>query len=161
MSFQRSMLEVKVHPRMKSAPRRRYRRRQRRESAGLITREPPYQTTVLHPVGTFIANNDLLIAVDPTMSGVSTYYTADSSVPSPTNGFTPPPYQDGWAFAQPLPVTTVPDLVIKAVNVGPGGSSSIVTAEFLFQVANPIIIGNNAAQFTVSDITSNVCLVYH
>ena len=121
---------------------------------------PPYQTTVLHPVGTFIANNDLLIAVDPTMSGVSTYYTADSSVPSPTNGFTPPPYQDGWAFAQPLPVTTVPDLVIKAVNVGPGGSSSIVTAEFLFQVANPIIIGNNAAQFTVSDITSNVVFWY-
>ena len=57
-------------------------------------------------------------------------------------------------------MTNVPDLVIKAVNVGPGGSSPIVTAEFLFQVANPIITGNNAAQFTVSDITTNVTLWY-
>ena len=122
--------------------------------------------TVLHPVGTFIAHNDLLIAVDPTTNGVSTYYITTNgpqpvlAVPSSTNGSTPPFYQNGLLFAQSLPVTIMPDLVIKAVNVGPGGSSAIVTAEFLFQVANPIITGNNAAQFTVSDITSNVVFWY-
>ena len=117
--------------------------------------------TVLHPVSIVIFNNDVLIAVDPTIIGISTYYTIDSSVPSSTNGFTPPPYQDGLAFAQPLPVTTVPDLVIKAVNVDAiGQSSPITTAEFLFKVANPTIVGNNGAQFTVSDITSNAVFWY-
>jgi hypothetical protein len=124
------------------------------------------QTTVLHPVSTFTAYNDLLIAIDPTMIGISTYYITTNgpqpvlAVPSSTNGSTPPFYKDGLVYAQPLSVTTVPDLVIKAVNVGPGGSSPIVTAEFLFQVGNPTIIGNNAAQFTVSDITSNVVFWY-
>ena len=54
----------------------------------------------------------------------------------------------------------MPDLVIQAVNVGPGGSSAVVTAEFLFQAGNPKIIGDNAAQFTISDITTNVTLWY-
>ncbi len=128
---------------------------------------PPLLTTVLHPVSgtnSFTAHNDLNIAVDPTTNGVSTYYIAGptpiTTVPSSTNGSTPPFYQDGLTYAQPLPVTTVPDLTIKAVNVGPGGSSPIATAEFLFQVANPIIIGNNAAQFTVNDITSSAQLWY-
>ncbi|MGA2242907.1 MAG: hypothetical protein ABSH11_12860 [Verrucomicrobiota bacterium] len=125
--------------------------------------------TVLHPVSganTFTAHNDLLIAVDPTTNGLATYYIFTNgpqpvlAVPSLTNGSTPPFYQDGLVFAQPLPVTTMPDLVIKAVNVGSGGSSAIVTAEFLFQVANPTIIGNNGGRFTVSDITSNVVFWY-
>jgi hypothetical protein len=125
--------------------------------------------TVLHPVSGanwFTAHNDLLIAVDPTTNGLATYYITTNgpqpvlAVPSSTNGGTPPFYQDGLAFAQPLPVTTVPDLVIKAVNVGPGGSSPVTTAEFIFQVANPTISGNNAAQFTVSDITSNAVYWY-
>jgi Fibronectin type III domain len=130
---------------------------------------PPNQTTVLHPVSGanyYTANNDLLMAIDPGTNGLSTYYIATNgpqpvlAVPSSTNGSTPPPYQDGWSYAQPLPVTTMPDLVIKAVNVGPGGTGQIATAEFLFQVANPTIIGANAAQFTVSDITSGAQLWY-
>ena len=130
---------------------------------------PPLLTTVLHPVSgtnSFTAHNNLLIAIDPTTNGLSTYYITTngpqpvSAVPSSANGFTPPPYQDGWTYAQPLSVTIMPDLVIKAVNVGPGGSSPIATAEFLFQVANPTITGNNAAQFTVNDITSSAQLWY-
>ena len=127
--------------------------------------------TVLHSVSGanyHIAHNDLLIAIDPTTNGVgvATYYIATNgpqpvlAVPSSTNGSTPPFFQDGLLFAQPLPVTTMPDLVIKAVNVGPGGSSAITTAEFLFQVGSPQINGNNAALFTVSDITTNVMLWY-
>ena len=121
------------------------------------------QTTVLHPVSGanyYTAYNELFIAIDPIVDGIHTYYTMDSSVPSSTNGSAPPHYQDGLVFAQHLSVPAVPDLVIKAVNVGPGGSSAIVTAEFLFQVGNPTIIGANAAHFTVSDITTNVTLWY-
>jgi hypothetical protein len=122
--------------------------------------------TVIHPVGISIFNNDQLIAINPTTNGVATYYITTNGpqpvleVPSSTNGSTPPFYQDGLAYAQPLSLTTVPDLVIKAVNVGPGGSSAVTTSEFIFQVANPTITGNNGAQFTISDVTTNVSFYY-
>jgi len=120
--------------------------------------------TVNHPVTSYTAHNDVSIAIDPATNGTSTYYITGpaplSTNPSPTNGSTPPFYQDGLVFAQPLPVTTVPDLIIKAVNVGPGGISAIVTSEFIFQCSNPQITGNNAALFTISDVTSNVMIWY-
>ena len=126
--------------------------------------------SVLHPVSglnTYTAHNDLSIAIDPVTNGLSTYYITTNGpqpvllVPSSTNGSSPPFYQDNWAgFLASLPVTTMPDLVIKAVNVGPGGSSPIVTSEFLFIVANPTINGLNGAQFTISDITSNAVFWY-
>jgi hypothetical protein len=125
--------------------------------------------TVLHAVSGanwYTAHNDLLMAVNPTTNGVATYYITTNgpqpvlAVPSSTNGSTPPFYQDGLLHADPLSVMTVPDLVVKAVNVGPGGNSAIVTAEFIFQVGNPTITGNNGALFTVSDITTNVMLWY-
>ncbi len=130
--------------------------------------------TVIHAVSGanyFTAYNDLLIAINPTTNGISTCYIATNgpqpvsiSVSSLTNnGSNPLFYQDGLAFAQslyPNYLPTVPDIVIEAVNVGPGGSSPVVTAEFRFQVGNPTINGNNAAQFTVSDITTNVTLWY-
>ena len=134
--------------------------------------------TVLHAVSGanyYTANNDLLIAISPTTNGVNTYYIVNTgpqpvlAVPSSTNGITPPPYQDGLPpyvpplFSWPLSPTTMPgmpDSVIQAVNVGPGGSSAIVTAEFRFQAGNPIIIGDNAAQFTINDVTTNVTVWY-
>ncbi len=122
--------------------------------------------TVLHPVTSAVTfYNDTLIAINPNTNGAVTYYINGpaplAALPSSTNGFTPPPYQDGLTYAQPLPVTTTPALVVKAVNVNAiGESSPVTTAEFIFQVANPIIVGNNGAQFTVSDITTNVQLYY-
>lgn len=117
--------------------------------------------TVLHPVSSATFNNDQLIAINPLTNGVSTYYTIDGSDPSPGNGFTPPFYQDGLLYAQPLPAATQPILVIKAENVDSlGQASPTTTAEFFFQVANPTITGNNGAQFQVSDITSNAVLYY-
>jgi hypothetical protein len=135
--------------------------------------------SVLHAVSGinyYTANNDLYIAISPTTNGVNTYYIVTNgpqpvlAVPSSTNGITPPAYQDGKApgqvtplFYWPLSPATMPgmpDSVIKAVNVGPGGSSQIVTAEFRFRAGNPTIIGNNAAQFTISDVTSNVTVWY-
>jgi hypothetical protein len=122
--------------------------------------------TVLHPVSAFVANNDLLLAVDPATNGVSTYYIAGPTPlagdPGTNNGSTPSPYQDGWPpIVPPLTVTTVPDLTVKAVNVNAFGiSSAVTTARFIFQTASPTITGNNAAQFAISDVTSNVVYWY-
>ena len=117
--------------------------------------------TVLYPVATAAFNNDQLLAIDPLTNGISTYYTTDGSNPSPTNGSTPPFYANGIGYAQPLPATTTPTLIIKAMSVDSIGQvSPVSTAEFLFQVANPTITGNNAGQFTVSDITTNALLYY-
>jgi hypothetical protein len=56
----------------------------------------------------------------------------------------------------------LPDLTIKAIGEKPDGSpnSAIVQARFQFITANPILNGNNAAQFTVSDITTNAEMWY-
>jgi sugar lactone lactonase YvrE len=121
--------------------------------------------TVLHPVSISTFNNDESLAIDPTTNGVSTYYLSGpapiTSQPSATNGSTPPFYQDGLAYAQALPPTTTPDLLIKAVNVNAiGQASPVTTAEFRFQVANPTITGFNGAAFTVSEITSNSVFWY-
>jgi hypothetical protein len=122
--------------------------------------------SVFYPVtSSVVFNNDKLLAVNPNTNGVSTYYINGpsplTSLPSSTNGSTPPFYQNGLTHVQTLPVTTTPDLVVEAINVNSVGEGSpVVTAEFIFQVANPLIIGNNGAQFTVSDITTNVTLWY-
>jgi len=117
--------------------------------------------TVLHPVSIATFNNDQLLAIDPETTGDSTYYTTDGSTPSRTNGTTATIYQNGLGFAQPLPVTPTPVLTIEAVNIDSIDQvSPITTAEFQFQVANPTITGNNAGQFTVSDITTNTQIYY-
>jgi hypothetical protein len=124
----------------------------------------PIPLSVFHAVsGTaFITHNDLNFAILPNASGVNTKYTTDGS--NPTNGSTPYSYQDGWpsntTYTTPLPITPAPDLLIKAVNTNAGGSSAIVTAEFLFQTGDPIINGNNASLFTISDITAGADLYY-
>ena len=121
--------------------------------------------TVLHPVSLVTLNNDEFLAIDSTVDNVTTYYIAGpapvTSSPSSTNGSSPSAYRDGLTFAQPLSIATEPDLVIKAVNVNANGQNGpVTTAEFIFQVGNPVIYGNNAAQFTLSDITSNARLYY-
>lgn len=127
---------------------------------------PP--TTLLHPVsGTpFITYNDLNLAILPntgsSISGVSTYYTTDGSDPSETNSSsgTPPPYSDGQTFSQSLPVPAKADLTIKAINVNAGGQSAVASAEFIYKVGNPFVNGDNAAQFTLSDITAGTRFAY-
>ena len=125
--------------------------------------------SVLHPFSIYIAHNDLNLAIDPATNGVvTTLYITAIGPPQPVstaliaaNGSTPPFYQENYGgYLQPLNVTTVPDLVIKAVNTNSGGYSAVVTAEILFQVGNPMIIGNNGAQFQVNDVTTNVTLWY-
>jgi len=143
-------------------------------SATTLTPPPPSPTigwfdyenyvTVFHAVsGTpFITHNDLLFAIEENFSGASTKYTTDGSNPSVTNGFGAYSYLDGQSYQAPLPISAAPDLVIKAANFNAGGSSAIVTAEFLFQAGDPIINapGGNAAQFTVNDVTAGAILLY-
>jgi hypothetical protein len=121
--------------------------------------------TVLHPVSSsgLTFHNDTLIAIDPTQAGLKyTHYTLDSSIPSATNGYTPPDYVDNsYSVWTPLNVTITPDVVIKAVNIDTTGQSSpVTTAQFFFEVDSPTITGNNGAQFTVSDVTTNVTVYY-
>ena len=127
--------------------------------------------TVLHPVTSAITlNNDALLAVDPNTNGINTYYISGTaplaSLPSATNGSSPPTYHDGLAYTVPpqvqaLPVAATSNLIVRAVNVNSVGvSGPSASAQFIFQVANPVIAGNNGAQFTVSDITTN-CMLYY
>jgi Fibronectin type III domain len=125
---------------------------------------PP--VTVFHSVSgaAFTSYNDSppWLAVVPTVAGISTYYTTDGSTPSPTNSNSsqPPVYLNGVPYSVPgLPVVG-PDVVIKAVNVGPGGDSAVVTAEFIYQTGIPNLTGNNAAQFTVNDTTIGAQFLY-
>ena len=125
----------------------------------------PVPVSVFHAVSgaPYISHNDLSLAIEPGADGIATYFTDDGSIPGSTNNksSTPPSYQDGSPNPQPnLPVTPLPDLTIKAVNVNSGGASPVATAEFMFEVGSPIIFGNNAAQFTVTDVTSNAMFLY-
>ena len=130
---------------------------------------PVAYTSVFHPVSSFVANNDVPIIVVGTV-GSQTFYTygaTGSSIPDPTTASASAPsgYQDGLSPSQVAYYTigqTLPDLTIKAVGTKSDGSpnSAIVQSRFQFVVANPIITGNNAAQFTVSDLTTNAEMWY-
>ncbi|MGD0253457.1 MAG: hypothetical protein ABSC01_12250, partial [Verrucomicrobiota bacterium] len=110
-------------------------------------------------------NNDIIIAIEGT-NGTQTFYTYGPtgtaiSNPSSTNGATAPYYADGLYTVTDLGVPRYPDLTIEAVDVnGDGQSSSITSARFQFVVGNPLIIGNNASLFTLSDITTNAVYWY-
>jgi hypothetical protein len=56
----------------------------------------------------------------------------------------------------------LPDFTIKAIGAKNDGSpnSGIVQARFQFVTANPSIIGDNAAQFHISDVTASAHLYY-
>ena len=56
----------------------------------------------------------------------------------------------------------MPDMTIKAIGMKSDGSpnSPIVQSRFQFVTANPLIFGDNASLFSVSDITSNAVFWY-
>ncbi|PYI83746.1 MAG: hypothetical protein DME26_14500, partial [Verrucomicrobia bacterium] len=139
---------------------------------GYVEFPPPGFTSVFHPVSlagvTF--NNDKPIVIVGA-SGSQTFYTYSNtlnaaSVPDPTasSASAPVGYQDGLFRSQVNSLTvasTLPNLTIKAIGEQSGRSNSaIVSAQFQFIVGNPNIIGDNAAQFTISDITQGADLWY-
>jgi sugar lactone lactonase YvrE len=135
--------------------------------------------TLLHPVSPgnpFIANNPINIAILPSVQGLTTKYvtvpfftnnaTAASVI---ANGSGAPVYEDGQLFGSRnvnyLPSLTLTNglVTIEAVSInGVGENSSVTSASFKFEVG-PVTInspGGNAAQITLSDVTSNVFFYY-
>jgi hypothetical protein len=133
----------------------------------------PY-LSVFTAVSSFVANNDQVIVMEGA-PGSQTFYTfgpTGGSIPDPTSASASAPvgYQDGlsqsevayYTIFQTAPAGCNGDLTIKAIGEKNDGSppSAIVQARFQFITANPVITGDNAAQFTVSDITTNAELWY-
>jgi sugar lactone lactonase YvrE len=120
----------------------------------------------------FLLDNVYTIAVQ-TDSGVQTHFTwgptpvspIDDTIadPSATVGSTAPFYQDGMTPSSVPPSILSPgqDLTIKAMSFQPGRMSSpVVSARFQFKAANPQVMGNNAASFTVADQTQGAAIYY-
>ena len=126
--------------------------------------------SLLNVGSSFTFNNDVIIAIRGD-AGSQVFFTsgptpASGSIadPSPLNGSTPPAYEDKLpAYAvTDLPGTRYPDLTIKAIGTKNDGSpsSDVVECRFQFIVATPTVSGDNAAQFTVSNITANAQMWY-
>ncbi|MCX6914641.1 MAG: hypothetical protein NT167_16575, partial [Verrucomicrobia bacterium] len=122
---------------------------------------PAALISVLRTDAPFIFNNDVTIAIAGT-AGAETLFTFGPTgdyipYPDATTGGTPPFYRDGMLPSE-VPLSIIlpsqPDVTIKALGVAPGRpSSDLVTARFQFKTANPVVAGNNAAMFNVTDQT--------
>jgi sugar lactone lactonase YvrE len=127
------------------------------------------------PGNPFITFNPINIAIDPSAQGLATYYI---TVPPATNnapaaavvqGAGAPVYVNNELFGStdvnPLPALTLSNglVTIESASVnGVGENSSVTSASFLFEVG-PVTVnapGGNAAQITLSDVTSNVVFYY-
>ncbi|MCX6914705.1 MAG: NHL repeat-containing protein, partial [Verrucomicrobia bacterium] len=132
-----------------------------------FTIPPADVVSVLRTDSPFIFHNDVTIAIAGT-AGAETHFTwgpTGSSIPNPdpTTGGTPPFYRDAMFLNQVPPsiVLPQPDVTIKAIGFGPGRrSSEVVSARFQFKTANPLVSGNNAAMFTVTDQTDGAQMWY-
>ncbi|HEY3760177.1 MAG TPA: NHL repeat-containing protein [Verrucomicrobiae bacterium] len=137
--------------------------------------------SVLHPVSGAIpyqAANPISIAIYSTVTngGVGTRYitippASLTNNPTAQSGANAPVYENNQAFpgggnVNPLPTLTLSNgtVTIKAINYESfnGGylTSSVTSAIFLFQVDTPTPVGNNAAQFQLNDVSTNVIFYY-
>lgn len=131
------------------------------------------------PGNPYVTHNPLQLAVDPTTTGVSTYYVTSPPFPTNTpaatiasNGSTTPVYENNQLYGSPN-VNPLPSLplsngvvTVEAVNVnGVGEASAVSSASFDYVIGTPTISSPNggqlnAAQFTLSDISTNVIFYY-
>jgi streptogramin lyase len=131
---------------------------------GWVSFPPIFFTSVFNAGSSFIFNNDVPIVIVGA-AGSQTFYTYGAtpsvgSIPDPTaaDSSAPVGYVDGLypSAVNLLTVASImPDLTIKAIGMKSDGSpnSAIVQARFQFVTANPLIVGNNAGLFNLSDIT--------
>jgi hypothetical protein len=137
---------------------------------GWVSFPPIDFTSVFNAGSSFVFNNDVPIVIVGA-AGSQTFYTYGAtpsvgSIPDPTAASSSAPvgYVNGLYRSDVVdvipPITLpssiiMPDLTIKAIGMKSDGSpnSAIVQARFQFVTANPLIIGNNAGLFTLSDIT--------
>jgi sugar lactone lactonase YvrE len=133
------------------------------------TSTPVPYTSVFYPESSFVANNDVFIVIEGA-AGSQTYYTfgaTGSVIPDPSTNSASDPvgYENGLSPSQVAYYAINKcsgDLTFKAIGEKQDGSppSAIAQARFQFVTGNPVITGNNAAQFTVSDITTNAEMWY-
>ncbi len=129
-----------------------------------------YVTTLVE-VENSIFNNAVVIAI-LAEAGTQTYFTYgaspvgfDDSIPSPGPlvGLSPPFYQNGRPASE-MPSSILepqPDMTIKAIGTQDGRRSSpVVQARFQFKVGNPSILGDNAAMFTLENVTQGAEMWY-
>jgi len=137
--------------------------------------------SVLHPQGPgnpFITHNPINLAIYPTELGISTYYlttppsTNVSAAAIVAGGQSPPVYlnNEGITSKDVNPLPTLPlsngVVTVYAVNVnGVNEDSAVASASFEYEIGNPSITSPsggplNAAQFTVSDVSTNVIFYY-
>ncbi|MEO8427736.1 MAG: hypothetical protein ABI651_11565, partial [Verrucomicrobiota bacterium] len=120
----------------------------------------------LVPVTQSVFNNDVIIAVLQE-AGTETFFTfgptpassLEDTVPSPSrkNGVTPPPYRDGLHPDEvpPSMLSSQPDMTIKVIGTQDSRRpSGIVQGRFQFKTGNPIVLGDNAASFIISNVTA-------
>ncbi len=124
----------------------------------------PEYTSVFHPVSTYQFYNDANIVIKGT-DGSGTYYTYDGTIPTTNSSSVLSDYHDGITSKgglSPYLVNHVePNFTIEALGAQTNHpNSAVVQATFQFITGNPNIIGNNAAQFNISDITANCDLYY-
>ncbi|HXI71974.1 MAG TPA: FN3 associated domain-containing protein [Verrucomicrobiae bacterium] len=137
---------------------------------GYVTFTPITDVSVFHPVSSFDFFNVVPFVIKGT-PGSGTYYTygfttnaATVQDPTPSDASVPSDYADGLSELQ-VPLYQVsqvaPFLTIKAMAAQGGRpNSAVVMSVVQFKTGNPNITGNNAAQFTISDITANAHLYY-
>ncbi len=120
----------------------------------------------------FVFNNDVLIEILGT-DGTETHFTfgptpanpLNDTIPNPSSkiGSTPGVYRNGVHAADVPPsiISAQPDVTVKAIGFETGRqSSSIASARFQFKTAAPLIQGNNAASFTITDQTIGSAMWY-
>ena len=139
---------------------------------GYVTFPPPNFTSVFN-VGSqagLTFNNDVPVVIIGA-SGSQTFYNysntlASAAIPDPTSASASAPvgYVDGLS-ENSVSVLTVaqilPALSIKAIGEQSGHpNSAVVSALFQFVVGNPQVVGGNAAQFGISNITASAQMYY-
>jgi len=122
------------------------------------------------PVETSVTfNNDRMIVIEGAAGSTTRFIASNTvdvaSIGDPSSGSTAPSgYQDqlseseaaAFVVAQPMPA-----LSIKAIGIQTNHpNSGVVSAQFLFVAGTPQVLGNNAALFTVSDVTTGADLIY-
>ncbi len=125
----------------------------------------PVSTSVFHPFSSLTFNNNTLLVIKGTI-GSETFYTSDGTDPqtSPSRSSVNSDYQDGknlGSVSQYLVPQSASSFTIKAVGVQTNHpNSAVIQATVYFKTGTPTVIGNNAAQFFISDITAGAELYY-
>jgi hypothetical protein len=117
--------------------------------------------------GPNVFQNDILMTILANATGITTKYiqgpTPDTNSVIANGSGAPTFNNNGQPQIQtPLFVTATSNLTVEAVNVNTlaNVNSAVVSNVIVFQCGGPFISGENSAQFTLNDVTTNVTYYY-